>query len=229
LTAGLAAWLALGTALPVGAVELTATTDETYYATLDYYGGLMDSSVVKSVRTFGNATLTDYGSYDEVTNLTDDREAVVSGDKVSFDLTGNVPDKFYFEAKTAQPYTDFPWTLSLSYTLNGLPAKAEELAGQQGVVEINLDAVPNLAASEYSRNNLVLTAMSMFNGDEILSLEAPGAQVQLVGNLYCVLYMVMPGEEQHFTIRVGSDDFSYAGMISWPSPQPWTSCPKSRT
>ena len=44
-------------------------------------------------------------------------------------------------------------------------------------------------------------------------MEAPGAQVQLVGNLYCVLYAVLPGEERHFTIRVGTEDFSYDGMM----------------
>ena len=59
----------------------------------------------------------------------------------------------------------------------------------------------------------MLIASSVFNGDDILSLEAPGAQVQLIGNLRCVLYAVLPGEEQHFTMRVGSEDFSYSGMI----------------
>ena len=97
--------------------------------------------------------------------------------------------------------------------MNGVPMAAEELAGKSGVAEITLDAVPNSAASEYNRNNLVLIASSVFNGDDILSLEAPGAQVQLIGNLRCVLYAVLPGEEQHFTMRVGSEDFSYSGMI----------------
>ena len=210
---GLALLTALSAALPAGAAELSPMRDETYYATLDYYGGLMDSSVVKSIRTFGSPAISDYGVYDEIINLTDSREAAVSGDQVSFDLTGNVPEKFYFEGKTNRPYDQFPWQLSLSYTLNGLPARAEELAGEKGVVEITLDALPRADASEYSRNNLVLTAVSMFNGDDILSLEAPGAQVQLIGNLYCVLFAVLPGEEQHFTIRVGTEDFTYSGMI----------------
>lgn len=208
-----AAFLTLGLLTPALAAEpIAPSCDETYYATLDYYGALLDSSVVKTFHTHGNAILTDYGTYDQVTNLTDSRPASVTDGKVAFDLTGDVPDKFYFEGKTAQPYEDFPWSLSLTYTLNGVPTPAEQLAGEKGVVEITLHAAPNPAASEYSRNNLVLTAVSMFNGDDILSLEAPGAQVQLIGNLYCVLYAVLPGEEQDFTIRVGSEDFSYSGM-----------------
>ncbi len=207
LTAGLST-----TALADG-ITLTPTHDETYYATLDYYGGVLDSSVVKSYKTYGSDTITDYGSYDEVVNLTDDRAPTLAEGAVTFQLGSDAPSRFYFEGKTTKPLEQFPWALSLSYTLNGVPAKAGELAGKSGLVEIALDAVPNPNASEYSRNNLVLTAMSTFNGDDILSLEAQGAQVQLVGNLYCVLFMIMPGEEQHFTIRVGSDDFSYGGMV----------------
>lgn len=211
----LAVLLAAGSLVTsVGAAEPIAPyCDETYYATLDYYGDLLESSVVKSYRTHGNAKITDYGVYDSVTNLNDSRAATVADGKVEFDLTGDVPEHFYFEGKTAQPYTDFPWKVSLSYKMNGVPMAAEELAGKSGVAEITLNAVPNTAASEYSRNNLVLIASSMFNSDDILSLEAPGAQVQLIGNLRCVLYAVLPGEEQHFTMRVGSNDFSYSGMI----------------
>ncbi len=201
-------------ASPVLAAEkISPACDETYYATLDYYGSLMESSVVKSYRTFGSSTITDYGVYDAVNNLTDGRTAAVENGKVTFNLTGNVPDRFYFEGKTSRPYEELPWRLSLSYKLNGVPMAAEQLAGKCGVVEITLDVLPNPEASEYSRNNLVLTASSIFNCDDILSLEAPGAQVQMIGNLRCVLFIILPGEEQHFTIRVGTNDFSYTGMV----------------
>ena len=100
----------------------------------------------------------------------------------------------------------------MSYTLNGVPTKAEDLAGQAGVVEIRLDIVPNERASEYARNNYTLEAMTIFNQDDILSLEAPGAQVQLIGNLRAVLFLGLPGEECHYTIRVGSEDFAFGGM-----------------
>ena len=71
---------------------------------------------------------------------------------------------------------------------------------------------PNQGAGSYARYNYTLEAMALFNEDDILSLEAQGAQVQLVGNLRTVLFMCLPGEERHFTIRVGSDDFSFNGM-----------------
>lgn len=77
------------------------------------------------------------------------------------------------KARRAAPFEALPWTLSVSYTLNGVAARAEDLAGKTGVVEITLDAIPNEAASEYARNNYTLEAMAVFNQDNILSLEAP--------------------------------------------------------
>lgn len=212
--------LALSLAVLAGAIvpaasaaSLPSSYTETYYATLDYYGGLSEGSVVKSYRTNGNASVTDFGVYDEITNLTDHRQPQVEGKAVTFDLTGDVPERFYFEGKTSQPFEELPWSISVSYKHNGAPALAEELGGKSGLFEIDLDVLPNPQASEYSQNNLVLTAATAFNDDDLISLEAPGAQVQMIGNLRAVLFAVLPGEEQHFAIRVGSDNFSLSGLI----------------
>lgn len=198
------------TAMPIDS-GVTPTYDEAYYATLDYYGNLTDGSVVKSYALNGAGRLTDYGVYDQVVNLTDGTPVSLEDGTASFQFSQS-PSHFYFEGKTAKPFRELPWTITLRYTLNGVPVRAEELAGQRGVVEILLDLVPNRRASAYARYNYTLEAMALFNEDDILSLEAEGAQVQLVGNLRTVLFLCLPGEEQHFTIRVGSDDFSFGGM-----------------
>ena len=210
----LSALMVLGS-IPAAAIGdgVTATYDEAYYAMTDYYGNLTDGSVVKSYRTNGIATLTDYGDYDEIINLTDGTMPARNGGMTTFRLDEKtLPGTFYFEGKTTKPFQQLPWTISMSYTLNGVPTKAEDLAGQAGVVEIRLDIVPNGRASEYARNNYTLEAMAIFNQDDILSLEAPGAQVQLIGNLRAVLFLGLPGEECHYTIRVGSEDFAFGGM-----------------
>ncbi|MEA4816207.1 MAG: hypothetical protein VB120_05040 [Lachnospiraceae bacterium] len=186
--------------------------DEAYYATLDYYGNLKDASVVKSYTLNGFSSVSDYGQYDEIINLTDNTEPAVDDGKITFNFDDSSINHFYFEGKTNKPFSELPWKLSLSYRLNGVPKKAEELAGQTGEIEINIDALTNESASEYARNNETLEAIAVFNSDDILSLEAPGAQVQLLGNLRVVLFILLPGEEGNFTIRVGSNDFSFDGV-----------------
>lgn len=204
--------------VPAAAAEeigdgVTPTYDEAYYAMMDHYGNLTEGSVVKSYTLNGAAAITDYGTYDQVVNLTDGTAPETGKGTATFRFQKNsVPSHFYFEGKTAAPFEALPWTLAISYTLNGVPARAEELAGKTGVVEIAVDAIPNENASEYAKNNYTLEAMAMFNQDDILSLEAPGAQVQLIGNLRAVLFIALPGEEQHFVIRVGSENFTFDGM-----------------
>ena len=112
LAAVLAAAPLCTSALAAG--ELEPVCDESYYATLDYYGGLMDASVVKSYQTNGHTSLTDYGTYDDIINLTDDRTPTVSDGTVTFDLGEDAPSRFYFEGKTQQPFHDLPWTFSVS-------------------------------------------------------------------------------------------------------------------
>ena len=60
---------AAGPAVAVGDGR-TPTCDEAYYATLDYYGNLTEGSVVKSYVLNGATSITDYGDYESIDNLT---------------------------------------------------------------------------------------------------------------------------------------------------------------
>ena len=100
----LSALMVLGS-IPAAAIGdgVTATYDEAYYAMTDYYGNLTDGSVVKSYRTNGIATLTDYGDYDEIINLTDGTVPARNGGMTTFRLDEKaLPGTFYFEGKTTK-------------------------------------------------------------------------------------------------------------------------------
>ena len=211
-TASLVAALTAGLLAPSASAAVSPVLDESYYGTLDYYGGLTEGSVVKSYRTNGNQTITDRGTYDEVVNLTDHTKPLVEDGTVTFSLGKDTPENFYFEGKTSQPYEEMPFHISLSYRMNGVDTEPEDMAGQTGVGEVTLDVTPNENASEYAKNNYVLMAMTVVRDRDILSLEAPGGQIQKVGDMDAVVYMVLPGEEQHFTLRIGTEDFSFSGF-----------------
>ena len=85
-TASLAAALTAGLLAPSASAAVSPVLDESYYGTLDYYGGLTEGSVVKSYRTNGNQTITDRGTYDEVVNLTDHTKPLVEDGTVTFSL-----------------------------------------------------------------------------------------------------------------------------------------------
>ena len=121
----LSALLALSS-VPVSAVDngVSPVYDEAYYAMTDYYGNLTEGSVVKSYLTNGYSTLTDYGQYDEVLNLTDGTVPSSAGGMTTFRFdAGTAPSHFYFEGKTTRPFEALPWTLAVSYKLNGVPTR----------------------------------------------------------------------------------------------------------
>lgn len=185
--------------------------DETMYVVTDFYGGLEQASVVKSYQTNGASQLVDRGVYQQVTNMSTLSQPTVEGDRVTFDVEGK--DRFYFEGMLDAEQTVLPWTFDLTYKLNGADASPEQLAGAQGLVEIDLHITPNPAAPEYQRNNMMLEAAAMVDTSEVLSVEAPGAQVQTVGGKKAIVFVALPGEEQHFQLRIGSNDFSFAGFV----------------
>lgn len=74
---------------------MTPTCDEAYYAMLDYYGNLTEGSIVKSYVLNGAESITDYGNYDEVVNLTDGTIPIVNGSTTTFNFD-NGPLNFLF-------------------------------------------------------------------------------------------------------------------------------------
>ena len=197
-----------------------AQADETLYLTYDYYGDVSYASVVKSYALHGQTNVTDYGQYASVTNMTNYVKPVETEEGVSFDLSEEeqLDDRFYFEGELKGDSLALPWSIDVSYKLNGVPIAAEKLAGEKGLVELTIDVLPNKETPTYYRNNMMMQMATVLDMDDFLSVEAPGAQVQTVGNRKAVVFMVLPGEEQHFTLRMGSNDFSFPGLYLMMTP-----------
>lgn len=213
LSFGLTAVLAFSSVIPASGAPSNPPCDETLYVTLDPYGEITESSVVKSYLLDGRTQIIDYGTYDKVINMTDYADPQIGEDgSVTFNLE-QPEERFYFEGKTQVTRQQLPWNIDVSYRLNGVDKKAEELAGATGLVEINIDLLPNKQVSDYYKNNLVLSAAAIVDMDKNLSLEAEGAQVQTMGNMNAVVYFALPGEEQHYTIKIGSNDFKFSGLV----------------
>ena len=106
--------LLVGCVSPAFAASLSPSCDEAFYATLDYYGQLQQSSVVKSYRTNGAAAIVDYGVYDQVENLVDGKAPQMEDGLLTFSFDEEIPENFYFEGKTAQPFEQLPWQVEIS-------------------------------------------------------------------------------------------------------------------
>lgn len=204
--------LVTSAAVPVRAAAPRVQVDETMYVNLDYYGAATQINVVKGCSTNGITEYTDYGTYDKVVNMTDDTEPQIGDGTVTWKL----PDKnerFYYQCTMPKDSVELPWTFDVSYKLNGVDADASKLAGASGLIEVKVKATPNENAVEYYKNNMMLTVLVPVDMEKCYSVDAPGAQVQSVGNYKAAMFAALPGEDGDFTVRVGTDDYESIGII----------------
>lgn len=198
--------------MPVKAAAPRVQVDETMYVNMDYYGKTTDINVVKGCNTNGITQYTDYGKYDKVVNMSDKTQPVLGNGTVSW-VFPEKSKRFYYQCTMPKNSVELPWTFDVSYKLNGNEADASKLAGASGLVEINVKADPNEKAKTYYKNNMMLTVVFPVDMEKCYSVDAPGSQLQSVGNNTVATFMALPGEEGDFTVRIGTDDFESVGVM----------------
>ena len=185
--------------------------DETMYVNLDYYGTVKSANVVKGISTSKNIRYQDYGTYSKVLNMTNDEALDLTTQGVSFNVDGN-GKKFFFQGTVPAEDLELPWNIEVKYKLNGVPVEAEALRGASGLVELDVKVTPNEAASDYLKNNMLLSVVIPAD-DSIYSVDAPGSQTQSVGDITGVAFTALPGEEKEFVARLGTDSYESIGVI----------------
>lgn len=218
----LAVFLAAAVLFPTAQVSAGASApavsaDETVYVNLDYYGKTSDVNIVKGYSLNGNSKITDYGSYDGVLNMSNEARPQISGDAVTWNLPAGT-QSFYSQYTPKDKNVSLPWTFDISYKLNGMPTDPGKLAGVSGLVEIDVKATPNKNVSSYLKNNMLLELGTAFKMKDTYSLEAPGAQLQALGEYKAVVFAAVPGEEKEYTIRVGTKKFDTVGLLMMMEP-----------
>lgn len=188
-------------------------TDEALYVNLDYYGNQVDSSVVKGVSLNGLRTFTDYGTYTDVTNMSNYAEPIISEEGVTWQLPEDVKERFYYECQLNNGEVVLPWNFDVSYRLNGIPKEAKDLVHANGLVEMDIHCIPNPEAREYYRNNMLLQVATMVNMEDVNAVDAPGSQTQALGTYKVVIFAAVPGEEKTFHIGISTTDFESMGLL----------------
>ena len=201
-----------GTA-PVYGAQPSVDVDETMYVNLDYYGRVDKINVVKGVGLNGRTEFTDYGTYENVINMSNSIEPVLGDGMVTWQLPEDQRGRFYYKCAVDKGMMVLPWDFDVSYKLNGVPMDGDKLAGASGLIEINVKAEPNDNAGEYYRNNMMLMVAVPVDMSKCYSVEAEGSQTQNLGETTAVVFTALPGEDGDYTVRIGTDSFETIGVI----------------
>ena len=191
--------------------------DETMYLNLDYYGQISKANVVKGITFNSSKSYTDHGNYTALTNMSTSEQLEDKNGSVTVKAPEN-GGKMYFQGTLDPKKVVVPWTFDVTYKVNGVVTDADHVGGAKGLVEMDIDAIPNEKASEYMKNNFILMVGIPVDSEKYYSVDAPDSQVANMGEYSCVVFEALPGKEGHFVARFGTDSFETVGAIIMMSP-----------
>lgn len=203
--------------LRVLAAPASASVEETMYLNLDYYGQISKANVVKGINFNSLRSYTDYGDYTDIINMSTEQKPEKKGDSITWEAPKN-GGKFFFQGSLDKDKVVAPWSFDVTYKVNGVVRNATDMAGASGLIEMDIDAYPNKQASQYMQDNFMLIVAVPIDGNKIYSVDAPGSQMATLGQYSGVMFAGLPGKEQHYVIRMGTDSFETVGAVMMMSP-----------
>ena len=199
--------MTLGTVFPVSAADTDRMKDENVYVTLKDDGSVANVYVVNEYTSKSAGTVTDYGDYSSVKNLTTDSEIKLDGNKVTAEVEKG---KFYYQGDLKN--TDIPWNIEISYYLDGKKMEADELAGKSGRLVMKIDISENKDCNSTFFDHYLLQATVVLNTEKCSNIQAEGATAGNVGKDRQLLYNIMAGQGKKIEISADVEDFEMDGL-----------------
>jgi len=183
---GLACVLTIA-ACPAPAYAGAATPkDETVYVNLSGDGNVNAIYVVNAFEMDSAGTVTDYGNYKSVKNLTT-MDPVNTANGVN---TVNAPQgRFYYQGEMNG--TALPWNFDIVYLLNGEATDAQALAGASGDIEIRISVQQGDARYQSFFDNYVLQISYTLDAEHCTNVYGEDANIVAAGKNISVGYTVM--------------------------------------
>ena len=124
------------TSVPAGAAsEAEFTAEEVIYARLGADGTPKEGYAVVALNVSSAGTVTHYGDYSAVVNLSDTTPIGYADNTVTMDAE---PGRWYYEGTLST--VELPWNIEISCFLDGEEISPDELGGKSGELEINIRA-----------------------------------------------------------------------------------------
>lgn len=197
----IAAALVIGT-FPAGALAAGTQKEEVIYANLSWDGSVDEVNAVNSFHLENGGKITDYGDYESLRNMTTTEEINYTGRKITVDTSSA---DFYYEGRMKD--VQLPWNISIGYILDGKNVTADELAGESGKLEIDMEITENKACGGNFTDALGLQVTLLLDSDKADNIKAEGATVANAGKNRQLTYTVLPGNSQDICVTCDVRDF----------------------
>lgn len=185
--------------MPIAAAKEPTEKEEVVYGMLDGDGTVNGVYVVNS---FTDKNIVDYGTYTNLRNLTTTDEMKTDGDKITIETEA---DKLYYQGNLES--TDIPWNIQIQYFIDGTEYTAEEIAGMDGELKIQIHVTQNDACVDNFWKGYALQATLAFDSQKCTNITADGATIANVGSKKQLSYIILPGKGADLSITANVQDF----------------------
>ncbi|NCB50327.1 MAG: hypothetical protein EOM54_00400 [Clostridia bacterium] len=186
---------------------LITSSEEVIYAALTPGGDPHDvySVIILNVEKAGSVSY--YGDFTGVRNLTDTGEVSYVNGRLTADAdTG----RFYCQGNLAD--TDLPWNVDIVYTLDGAKIDPGELAGTEGALNISIRTTKNESVDARFFDNYLMQITVTLDTDLCENIVAADATLANSGADKLVTFTVLPGSEGDMTLSADVRDFEMSGI-----------------
>ena len=207
LALALAVCLCLGAVPAAAASEAAFTAEEVIYARLDATGAPKEGYAVVALNVSQAGTVTHYGDYSSVVNLSDSTPISYSEGEVTLDAAAG---RSYYEGTLSE--VELPWNIEISYKLDGKAVAPEELGGASGQLEIAIKTSKNEAVAGGFYDNYLLQFTITLDADLCENVAVTGGTAANAGGSKTVSLMVLPGSDGDVGLTADVHDFRMDGM-----------------
>ncbi|MDD2362005.1 MAG: hypothetical protein PHH84_03470 [Oscillospiraceae bacterium] len=200
LSVFIAALLILTLTAPVSATGTPTQKEEAVYGLLASDGSVQSIYVVNS---FKGGMITDYGNYNEVSNMTTSEKLNKSGDRIT---VNSADARFYYQG-TLQSKA-LPWNIDIRYKLDSKEISASELAGKAGALKIAISVTQNKAVNSVFYENYMLQISLTLDTEKCADILSPNATIAGAGKNKVIAHSVLPGKDASITVSANVEDFA---------------------
>ena len=179
--------------------NISTPKEEVVYGILNNSGEVTEVYIVNS---FSGGEVTDYGNYSKVKNLNTTDEIHQNGDEITF---SSESDKVYYQGTLEN--SELPWNFEIKYFLNGEEKTAEEIAGQEGNLQIQILINKNETFDPSFFESYALQITLTLDENNCQNIIAEGATIANVGETKQLTYTILPNKSSEINIYSDIKDF----------------------
>lgn len=191
--------LLFASVIPASAVGTPSPKEEVVYGLLNLDGSVKSLYVVNS---FNGGSITDYGSYSDIHNMTTSEKLIQKGDEISINTAA---DKFYYQGTLEN--RELPWDIAIKYFLDGREISPKELGGKSGKLKITLSVKQNNNINSTFFHNYALQIALSLDNKLCSNITTDNATIAEAGSKKQLTYTVLPGKGIDIAVTADVHDF----------------------